>query len=375
MSQERTLLQDGTHIINVATSSRSYEVIVGAGLLESLGERIAELASSDIVFVVSDTNVAPRYLDRVFASLASVGFATGSVVVEAGERHKTLATYGRILTAMAEAELTRSSLVVALGGGVVGDMAGFAAATYMRGIRVVQVPTTLLSMVDSSVGGKTAIDLEGCGKNLVGAFLQPSLVLADVETLRTLEPDVFVDGIGEVVKHAVLADPTLFDELCARPLKQDEDPAYLAQVVARNVAIKRDVVATDERELGLRQTLNLGHTLGHAIEAASGYRLGHGHCVAVGLCCIARAAERLGWADSGLSDAIASCTRAQGLPTTTDLAPNVIFTQATHDKKRHGTTVNVVVPERIGSVSLRTISLDELRTLTELGCGHVGSEG
>lgn len=355
--------------IEVRTSSRHYQVVVGSGILDSLGRRITEIAQPDRIMVVTDTNVAPLYLNRCLASLATEGLPSSSVTVTAGEPHKNLATYGSIVGAMAEAQLTRSSMVVALGGGVVGDMAGFAAATYMRGIPVVQVPTTLLSMVDSSVGGKTAIDL-ACGKNLVGAFLQPSLVLADVDTLTSLERETFVDGLGEVVKHAVLADTQLFEQLCARPVTQDEDSGYLVRIVAQNVRIKRDVVADDEQEHGVRQTLNLGHTIGHAIEAAEGYQLGHGHCVAIGLCCIARAGERLGWTETGLAAEIEHCVAGQGLPTTTSLAPDAIYQQAIHDKKRHGVTCNIVDVRGIGSCSLRTIGLDELRKAIELGCAQ-----
>ncbi len=359
--------------IDVCTASRSYQVMVGNNILDTLGSRINELMQPDRIMVVTDSNVGPLYLDQTLTSLATAGLSASSVTVPAGEPHKNLETYGSILAAMAQAQLTRSSLVVALGGGVVGDMAGFAAATYMRGIPVVQVPTTLLSMVDSSVGGKTAIDLS-CGKNLVGAFLQPSLVVADVACLSTLDPYVFCDGLGEVVKHAVLASPQLFDELLARPVTQTEDPDYLAQIVARNVAIKRDVVACDEQERGLRQTLNLGHTIGHAIEAASDYRQGHGHCVAAGLCCIARASEQLGWSEPGLAARIEACTAAQGLPTTTELGAAAVYEQATHDKKRHASTVNVVIPERMGAASIRTITLDELRKLIELGSSPASSE-
>ncbi len=351
-------------LVPVDTTSRSYQVVVGSGILDTLGQRLAEACPCDAVFVVSDSNVAPLYLERVLSSLQQANLKTASTVVAAGETHKTIETYASILAAMAEAQLSRDSVVVALGGGVVGDMAGFAAATYMRGIRVVQVPTTLLAMVDSSVGGKTAIDL-ACGKNLVGAFLQPSLVLADVTCLSTLTPEVFADGMGEVVKHAVLASPQLFETLCKRPLAQDADPAYLVQVVSQNVAIKRDVVNADEQERGARQTLNLGHTIGHAIEAGGGYLQGHGHCVAAGLCCMARAAEHKGWAKSGLAARIESCTKAQGLPTTTSLDPNTLYSQATHDKKRHGQTMNIVVPTDIGAVELRTVTLDELRSLIE----------
>lgn len=353
--------------IRVTTTSRSYDVLVGVGLLDQLGEYVTAILRPDTAFVVTDANVGPHYLERACTSLVDAGLVASSITIPAGERHKNLSTYGTILTAMAEAHLTRSSLVIALGGGVVGDMAGFAAATYMRGIPVVQVPTTLLSMVDSSVGGKTAIDLP-VGKNLIGAFLQPSLVVADVSTLATLDPYVFTDGMGEIVKHAVLSDPTLFARLQDIPVSQDVDEGYLCDVVAANVAIKRDVVSTDEREHGLRQTLNLGHTIGHAIEAAGSFREGHGHCVAMGLCHIARAAERKGWTEPGLSKRIEACVASQGLPTATDIAAEQILAQAAHDKKRHGETINVVVPIRVGAVEMRTISLAELGELIELGC-------
>lgn len=360
--------------VSVNTSSRSYDVVVGENLLDSLGERVKQAErTATMAFVVTDSNVGPLYLDRALSSLASAGLSTASITLPAGEQHKTLASYGTILDAMAHAGLTRDDVVVALGGGVIGDMAGFAAATYMRGIEVVQVPTTLLSMVDSSVGGKTAIDVTA-GKNLVGAFLQPSLVVADISCLSTLTPYVFADGMGEVAKHAVLADPDLFATLSARPLTQEADPSYLAKVVAANVRIKRDVVATDERERGLRQTLNLGHTIGHAIEAASGYTQGHGHCVAAGLCCVARATEALGWSEQGIASRIERCCAAQGLPTDSDLPHEDILHQAAFDKKRHGDSVNLVVPIRLGHSEVRRTSLDEFARIVDLGCGTATQE-
>ena len=360
--------------VRVDTPSRSYDVIVGAHLLDSLGERITDAVDGvDRAFVVTDENVAPHYLDRTLQAIQQAGLPCTSITLPAGEQHKNLTSYASILEGLAQAEMTRDSVVVALGGGVVGDMAGFAAATYMRGIRVVQVPTTLLSMVDSSVGGKTAIDV-AAGKNLVGAFLQPSLVMADVCTLETLTPEVFADGLGEIVKHGVLADPALFNELAERPLTQKEDLSYLIHVVTQNVRIKRDVVNDDEQERGARQTLNLGHTIGHAIEAASGYRLGHGHCVAAGLCCMARATEAQGWSEGGTAARIERCIAAQGLPTTSTLAVDELYAQAIHDKKRHGNTVNIVAPQRIGAVCLRTITLDELKALIARGIAAPAQE-
>lgn len=364
-------------VVPVSTSSRVYDVVVGCDVLGEVGERIAQGTRADAAFVITDSNVGPLHLEKVRASLEAAGIYAGSFAMPAGEQNKRLSTLEDALEAMAACGLTRDSVVVVLGGGVVGDVAGFAAAVYMRGIQVVQLPTTLLAMVDSSVGGKTAVDASR-GKNLIGAFLQPTLVVADVSTLATLTPEVFVDGIGEIVKHAVLADPALFDELIERPLtfadakaamNDEAAAAYLEHVVATNVAIKRDVVGADERERGLRQTLNLGHTIGHAIEAASGYTLGHGHCVAAGLCCLARATERLGWSEAGLAERIERCCAAQGLPIDSSLPHDDICRQAFFDKKRHGDRVNVVVPIRIGACEMRSVSQAEFDELVRLGCG------
>lgn len=354
--------------VTVRTASRTYDVVVGPGLLDGLGVRVRAACGAGAAFVVSDSNVAPLYLERAVASLKAAELRVATRMFAAGEQSKRMGTLERILEAMASAGLTRDDLVVALGGGVVGDMAGFAAACYMRGIEVVQVPTTLLSMVDSSVGGKTAIDLSG-GKNLAGAFLQPSLVLSDVDCLRTLDEEDFADGMGEVIKHGVLADARLFGELAEDPLGVGADAGRLARVVARNVQIKRDVVGQDERERGLRQTLNLGHTIGHAIEAASGFSLGHGHCVAAGLCCVARASEQLGWSEPGLAARIEACVEAQGLPCDTDIAHDAITWFALRDKKRHGGSVSLVVPVSLGSCRVVEVSLGQLGQVVALGCG------
>jgi 3-dehydroquinate synthase len=224
-------------------------------------------------------------------------------------------------------------------------------------------------MVDSSVGGKTAIDL-AAGKNLAGAFFQPSLVVADVDCLDTLAPEQLADSCGEVIKHGVISGASLFDDVCAHPIVGSERTGDdLVRLVAKNIEVKRDVVDADEREAGLRQILNLGHTIGHAIEAASDFSLGHGSSVAAGLCCMARACERKGWSERGVASAIEDAAIAHGLPTDTDLDHEVIASFAAHDKKRHGGTVNVVVPEAIGSVSVRTVTLAEFGELVSLGCG------
>ena len=353
--------------IHVATSSRPYDVLVGAGLLDHLGELIRDVTRERRCCVVTETNVGPLYADRVEAALGAAGLdVAGRITFPVGEASKTLATLGGILEDLAERELTRDDVVVALGGGVTGDMGGLAAALYLRGIKVVQVPTSLLAMVDSSVGGKTAVDLTA-GKNLVGAFWQPSLVVADVDALATVPPELFRDSCGEVVKHAVLADADLLDTLTAHPLTESRGAATLVDVVARNVRIKRDVVVADEREGGLRQTLNLGHTVGHAIESASDFSLGHGSCVAAGLCVMARGSAALGWCSAQTADRIERCVAAHGLPTSTELPTDLLMRYAAHDKKRHGAAVNVVVPREVARCEVRCVDLDDLRRLIDLG--------
>ena len=350
-------------VIPVATAQGGYEVHVGAGLLAELGSLIVERLGERRALIVTDTNVAPLYLETVERSLDRAGLPHAAHIFPAGEQSKTLATWADILSACACAGLDRDGIVIALGGGVTGDMAGFAAAAFMRGIGVVQVPTTLLAMVDSSVGGKTAVDLPQ-GKNLVGAFLQPELVVADVETLATLPDESFADACGEIIKHAVLADAGLFCDLEETPLTgRRDDAAFIAEVVARNVEIKRDVVENDEVELGLRQTLNLGHTVGHAIEAASEYALGHGSCVAAGLAIVSRYAADKDLLPAIHAQRIEELVAAHGLPTGSDRDPAQLASFALADKKRHGASVNLIVPCAIGLVEIMRISTDELAAL------------
>jgi len=368
-ANEQALPAGVTSVLPVRTTSRAYDVYVGCDILDHTGALVRTCAGGTCAAIVCDSNVGPLYASRVEQSLVAAGYQVSVVTFAAGEQHKRLGTLEIILEELASCELSRTDVIVALGGGVTGDMAGLAAALYLRGIQVVQIPTSLLAMVDSSVGGKTAVDL-AAGKNLAGAFHQPSLVLADVTCLHTLSHELLTDSCGEVIKHGVLADPALFDELCQSPINAtgyaDKD---MARVVAQNIAIKHDVVNADERESGVRQTLNLGHTLGHAIEAASDYRLGHGSSVAAGLCCVARAAEALGWADAGTARRIETACLAHGLPIDTQLSHQTIARYAIHDKKRHGNTVNLIVPTRIGAVEIRTITLEQMDEVIRLGCG------
>lgn len=343
--------------------SSPYRVHIGTMLLEQSGELIRDACKGSRAAVITDTNVGPLYAHIVTKSLAEAGYTTCVHMFEAGEEHKRADTLIEILEFIAENELGRKDVVVALGGGVVGDVAGFAAATYMRGIRFAQIPTSLLAMVDSSVGGKTAIDL-AAGKNLAGAFWQPSIVIADVGCLGTLTAEQLSDGCGEIIKHGVICDAALFCQLEQTPLTQElltQNLGLVAAIIARNIEIKRDVVVADERESGLRKLLNFGHSAGHAIEALEAYQLGHGNCVALGMGIIARAAAARGVCDETVPQRIEDLVRRHGLATSCRWDAEQIFAEALHDKKRQGYSIDVVLPHEIGSCSIETMDLQEFR--------------
>lgn len=351
------------HEVVRVEASGSYDVVIGRGLLDEAGARMrAALPDADAtVLLVSDTNVAPLYADRVAASLAAAGFAVGRFTVEAGEASKSLASFGAVLEAAAVQGLTRRSTVVALGGGVVGDLAGFAAAAYMRGCNLVQVATSLLAMVDSSVGGKTAVDLPQ-GKNLAGAFHQPRLVLCDLDCLATLPAAYVSDGLGEVAKYAVLCDPELFAWLA------DPWGPQAERIVARCVAIKRDVVEADEHERHGRMLLNLGHTVGHAIELLSDFGVAHGHAVAAGTAVMARACAARGWCTFDDAARIEGLLLRLGLPTASARPAADLARAALRDKKRAGRHIDVVAVHGIGSCAVERLDLDDFALLVEQGC-------
>lgn len=339
----------------------AYTVTIGPGLLRDCGQRLRETISPCHMAVVTDSVVGPLYLETVTDSLRAAGCAVSAYAFPAGEGSKNFATLSAILEFLAGERLTRADCLIALGGGVVGDMAGFAAACYLRGIRYVQMPTTLLSAVDSSVGGKTAIDLTA-GKNLAGAFLQPAAVLCDTDCLKSLPPDVFAGGAAEAVKTGVLCDESLFALFEAGTLTADPGP-----VIARCVAYKAGVVERDEREQGERKLLNLGHTIGHAIEKCSGYTVPHGRAVAAGLAMIARSAERLGWTDGSLADRVAACLEKLGLPVSSDFSAEALAEAALADKKRAGDSITIVVPKKIGLCELKKLPVTELLPVIRAG--------
>jgi len=340
------------NIIHVP-ASRGYDVRIGAGLLESCGEHIAAVTGACTAAVISESAVAPLYADIVCNSLTAAGFRTVRYVFPAGEASKTLSTYGDVLNFLAESRLSRTDILVALGGGVVGDLAGFAAATYQRGIRFVQIPTTLLAAVDSSVGGKTAVDLPG-GKNMAGAFAQPSLVLCDPAVLATLPPAAVRDGCAEIIKTGVLSGEALFAALEETPI-----PAQTEDVIARCVAFKRDVVAEDEFDTGKRRILNLGHTAGHAVELCSDYTISHGHAVAMGLALIVRAAGQKGLCPARDAGRIVSLLERYGLPTACPYGAETLAAAAMADKKRQGSRLPLIVPHGIGDCRIEPIPAED----------------
>jgi len=342
-------------IINV-TASKNYDVIIGTNLLNTLGQQLLKVLNKPCkVAIISDSNVWPLHGFTAETALCNAGFSVIHFVFPAGEISKNADTYFQILNFLAENHITRSDAVLALGGGVPGDMTGFAAATYLRGIRYIQVPTTLLAMVDSSVGGKTAIDLP-TGKNLVGAFYQPDLVLCDLNTLHTLPESIFCDGCAEVIKYGVLYDRVLFDHLSAKGLRFDREA-----VIARCVELKRDVVAKDEFDTGARQKLNLGHTIGHGIEAQSNFAITHGQAVAIGMAIVAKAGCK------AIYEELCSVLRAFKLPTLTVFSAHQLYTSALSDKKRTGGTVNLIVPREIGYCEIIPTPVEKLESFIKEG--------
>ncbi len=342
-------------------ASGSYTVTVGSGLLPRCGEYAASLARGRRVMLVSDANVFPLHGETVCKSLTEAGFTVETFVMPAGESSKSTDHLVALAGRCADAELTRSDLLVALGGGVVGDLTGLAAALYLRGLPFLQLPTTLLADVDSSVGGKTAVNLPQ-GKNLFGAFHQPAAVLCDTDALSTLPARDFADGCAEVIKYAVLCGGRLA-ELVDAGIRE-----HLEEIITLCVSYKRDIVERDEFDRGERQLLNLGHTLGHAIEQASGFSLSHGQGVAAGLCMMTRAAVRLGECDAETAAHAAALCRRESLPTDSDYPDDVLFHAALHDKKRGADRISLIVPHAFGDCRIERAGLDTLRRV--IGLSH-----
>ena len=334
-------------------ASTEYEVIIDKGLLSKAGELSLPICGACSACIVTDDNVDALYSGVVENSLKESGFRVVKFVIPHGEASKNTSTLVSLLEFLAENKITRSDCIFALGGGVVGDLAGFAAAIYLRGIKFIQLPTTLLAAVDSSVGGKTAVDLVA-GKNLAGAFHQPSLVICDHTTLDTLSDEIFADGCAEVIKYGIINDRPLF-ELIKSGIREN-----IEEIIAACVLNKSLIVAEDEFDTGTRQLLNLGHTVGHAIEARSEFAISHGSAVAMGMAIVARAAVAMGLCPEAELCEMIDILRGASLPTECPYTAKELSEIALNDKKRAGDTISLVVPYSIGDTRLYKIKVGDL---------------
>ena len=326
--------------------------------LDSIGPAVREIVQGGSLMVVTDENVAPLYLNRCIQSLQNEGFDVYSFVIPPGEESKSGEMYLRLVNELASIPLTRADAMVALGGGVVGDLTGFAAATFLRGIKVIQVPTTLLAAVDSSVGGKTAINLPA-GKNLAGAFHQPALIWCDSALLKTLPAEIYQDGMAEVIKYGVIADAALFGLLGDKDFSQ----SHADEMIQRCVSIKRKFVEEDEHDTGVRQLLNFGHTIGHAVEIASGFSISHGLAVAKGMAFMAELSAKQGWCSEETKVRILNLLHLYEFDLTVNFEKEVLYDIMCKDKKRKGNFLDVVVVESIGTCRLQRMTTEELYTL------------
>jgi 3-dehydroquinate synthase len=361
---------DSIHSVSVAAveirgANRSYSAFVGSNLIERVGNYASKYLPRGTCAIISDSNVAPLFDDQIKRSLQLANLQPTLITIPAGEKSKTLEQAGAICDQMITAGLDRQSFVIGLGGGVIGDISGFVAAIYDRGIPHVQIPTTLLAMVDSSIGGKTGINTAE-GKNLIGAFHHPSLVIDDVDVLKTLPPREFNQGFGEIIKHAVIADAEMFGELQNAQTKSPRRPLALQSLIKRNIEIKSKIVAKDERdETGERVVLNFGHTIGHAIERAGNYReFLHGEAVSLGIVAASAISVKKAGLPRDQRDAISELLQRFDLPA--HLPPNFprekILDALPHDKKFEGGKIRFVVTPHIGTAHLTNdVTLDDIR--------------
>lgn len=340
-------------------ASRTYTIYIEKGLLSATGRLCAEVLRGKNVLLLSDETVAALYLERVKRSLTRAGFTVVPYVVPVGEYSKSTATYLEIVSFLAQHGFTRSDAIVALGGGVVGDLGGFCAATYLRGIGFVQIPTTLLACVDSSVGGKTAVNLPE-GKNLLGAFYQPQLVICDPSVLETLPPERYADGMAEVIKYAMIRSRKLVNDLEMRNLTD-------AEIIARCVTIKRDIVQEDEQDRGVRQLLNFGHTVGHAVEKCSLFSVSHGNAVAIGMAIVSRAMMRMGTMTKDACYRLLGLLVDYHLPVMCEFPSEALFKAALADKKRENDTLNLATVPSLGEGEMLQIPVEDLQRYIQMG--------
>ena len=342
-------------------ASREYDIVIGSGALSELGDRLRSLTKAKTAVLVAGERVFPLYGQQVLRLLEQAGFHTASFVHPSGEGAKSLRVYGELLNFLSERQISRDDVLLSLGGGVTGDLAGFAAATYRRGMDFVQIPSSLLSMVDASVGGKTGVNLPA-GKNLVGCFYQPKLVLCDCALLSTLPDEEYRSGCAEIIKTAMLHSPEFLASVRETPVSEQYE-----RVIATCVSFKRDLVVEDEFDRGRRQLLNFGHSIGHAIEVCSDYSLRHGEAVAAGMAMITRAAAAKEICGRGCFAALLDTLRAYGLSASCDISREKLREAMTNDKKRSGDALRLVVPEDLGRFRIESVPLPELDDWLRLG--------
>ena len=340
-------------------TSKEYDILIENGLIKTCDQYIKNMLTSEQVVIVTDDVVADLYLENVKVSLTQNGISPIVYIFKNGEASKNAETYLDLLQFLAQNHINRKDSLIALGGGVVGDLTGFAAATFLRGIGFIQIPTTLLACVDSSVGGKTAIDLPA-GKNLVGAFYQPSLVVCDPAVLSTLDEQNFKSGMAEVIKYGIICDKPFFDGLM-------QNAFTMTQIITKCVEIKRDIVQSDEFDVGKRQLLNFGHTLGHGIEASCNFELIHGLAVAIGMVKIAEISQKNNLCDTKTVKQIYDICDKYGLPKETDIPLNQIMDKMLNDKKVLAKNINLVIPREIGKCELYTIPIEKLNEFITKG--------
>ncbi len=343
----------------VKTKSKNYEVLISNDILKDSGKLIKKVINPCKALVVCDKNVSKLYLETVKKSLETERFLPFEFIFSPGEQSKTTKTALEIVDLLSQNDFSRSDIVVALGGGISGDMAAFAASIYLRGLRFVGVPTSLLAMVDSSVGGKTGVNLEK-GKNLCGTFHQPELVLCDVSTLETLPKENFADGFVEAVKTAVLFDNEMFCDI-------EQNKLSTTEIITKSVEHKARIVEQDETEQGERKKLNLGHTIGHAIEKLSGYEISHGRAVAIGMVAVARFAERNGVATEAVAQRIETVLKKAGVSVKCEFSAKQLAGVTVSDKKRSANKISFIVPKRIGECDIIDYDMSFVQTIIETG--------
>lgn len=342
--------------VNINTS-KDYKIKIGSGLLDKIPEFLKAYRSKSNIVLITDDIVNSLYVDKVVENLSKNQFYPHRYIIKNGENSKNLETITDILNFLADNEINRDDLIIAIGGGVVGDIAGFVASIYLRGIDFIQVPTTFLSAIDSSVGGKTGVNLKK-GKNLVGSFNQPLEVICDIDTFSTLDDKIFSEGLAEAIKYGLLFDKTLFNRLATGTLHQNSKD--LEEIVSRCVQLKGEIVKDDEFDRGNRQLLNLGHTIGHSIEKISKFTIHHGIAVAIGMAIITKSSEVNSIGKNGIYNKVKDSLLANNLPIEIDYPTELIYEYSKSDKKISGDSINLIVPVDIGYCRIYKMKIDEV---------------